>query len=177
MIVFDLECRDGGHRFEGWFGSSDDFAQQQERGLLACPTCGSVNVAKAVMAPHVGRKGNQLPARAPAEKGGNTAIAAPPSPPAVGTGGSAPQVMAGGGLPPEAVAMFRALATMQAEALKSSKWVGDSFADDARAMHYGEKDVEAIHGQTTAEEARDLIEEGIEIAPVLFPIAPPGETN
>jgi hypothetical protein len=173
MIVFDLECRDGGHRFEGWFGSSDDFAQQQARGLLTCPACGSGDVGKAVMAPHVGRKGNQLPALAPADKG--TAVAAAPAPATAGS--SSPQVMAGGGLPPEAVAMFKALATIQAEALKSSKWVGDSFADDARAMHYGEKDVEAIHGQATPEEARDLIEEGIEIAPVLFPIAPPGETN
>lgn len=175
MIVFDLECRDGGHRFEGWFGSSDDFAQQQARGLLTCPTCGSGDVGKAVMAPHVGRKGNQLPARVPTDKG--AAVAAVPSSPAVAAGASAPQVMAGGGLPAEAVAMFKALATLQAEALKSSKWVGDSFADDARAMHYGEKDVEAIHGQATPEQARDLIEEGIEIAPVLFPIAPPGETN
>jgi hypothetical protein len=71
--------------------------------------------------------------------------------------------------------MFKALATMQAEALKSSKWVGDSFADDARAMHYGEKDVEAIHGQATPEEARDLIEEGIEIAPVLFRLRRPAK--
>ena len=40
MIVFDLSC-DQGHRFEGWFGSSGDFADQRERGLLSCPQCGS----------------------------------------------------------------------------------------------------------------------------------------
>ena len=34
MIVFDLECREGGHRFEGWFGSSADYDDQQARGLL-----------------------------------------------------------------------------------------------------------------------------------------------
>jgi hypothetical protein len=38
MIVFDLECRAGGHRFEGWFASSEDFASQQARGLVVCPT-------------------------------------------------------------------------------------------------------------------------------------------
>ena len=59
MIVFDLECRPVGHRFEGWFGSSDDYVRQQERGLVTCPTCGSAEVGKAVMAPNVGRKGNQ----------------------------------------------------------------------------------------------------------------------
>ncbi len=59
MIVFDLECRTGQHRFEGWFGSSEDFARQQERGLVSCPQCGSGDVAKAPMAPNLPRKGNQ----------------------------------------------------------------------------------------------------------------------
>ncbi len=166
MIVFDLECRDGGHRFEGWFGSSEDFAQQQARGLLTCPTCGSVDVGKAVMAPRLGRKGNQLPAAAPAV-------------PAQGTPApieARPQSMAHA-LPPEATAMMKAIAVMQAEALKTSTWVGDGFAENARAMHYGEKDAAPIHGQATLDEARELIEEGVEVAPILFPIVPPGEAN
>ena len=162
MIVFDLQCHTGGHRFEGWFASSEDYARQQERGLVSCPSCGSVDVSKAVMAPAVGRKGNQrqesLPALVPDRQQDVVAAPAPP-------------------LPPEAVAMVKAIATMQAEALKSSKWVGSNFAEDARAMHYGEKDVQAIHGQATPEQARELVEEGIEIAPILFPVAPPSETN
>ena len=40
MIVYDL-CCDTGHRFEGWFGSSDDYSDQQQRGLVSCPECGS----------------------------------------------------------------------------------------------------------------------------------------
>ena len=167
MIVFDLECREGGHRFEGWFASSDDFAQQQARGLLSCPACGCADVTKAVMAPRVGRKGNQLPAPAPAP-------AAPV--PVSAAADIKPQPMAHA-LPPEAVAMMKAIAAMQAEALKSSTWVGDSFAENARAMHYGEKDAAPIHGQATLAEARDLIEEGVEVAPILFPVVPPGEAN
>src|SRR6185369_13993869 len=124
MIVFDLVCHSGGHRFEGWFGSSDDYAAQQERGLVTCPTCGSAEVGKAVMAPAVGRKGNQI-ALAPAAPGKDSAAPAP--------------VSAGTRLPPEAVRMLKAVAAMQAEALKSSTWVGDNFAEDAKAMHYGEK--------------------------------------
>lgn len=162
MIVFDLECHDGGHRFEGWFGSSEDFASQQERGLVTCPVCESHDVTKAVMAPHLGRKGNQMPAAAPS---------APPAQSAKS------QPVATTPMPPEAVAMLKAVASIQAEVLKSSKWVGDSFADDARAMHYGEKDAAPIHGQATAAEARELVEEGIEIAPILFPLVPPGEAN
>ncbi len=175
MIVFDLECRAGQHRFEGWFGSSDDFARQQERKLVTCPVCGSDDVAKAVMAPHVGRKGNQAPAPRPREE---KPAAVPATLPAANPPGTNPAVTnAGPPLPPEAVAMFRAIALAQAEALKSSRWVGGDFAENARAMHYGEADVEAIHGQTTPDEAQALLEEGIEIAPVLFPVVPPEQAN
>ncbi|MFN3424683.1 MAG: DUF1178 family protein [Novosphingobium meiothermophilum] len=160
MIVFDLQCGPQGHRFEGWFGSSADYEDQRARGLVACPSCGSPDVNKAVMAPNVGRKGNQLPAPSPSRQ---------PDP--------APQAMANAPLPPEAVAMLKAVAAIQAEALKSSTWVGRKFADDARAMHYGEKDPAAIHGQATIEEARDLIEEGIPVAPLLVPFVPPEEAN
>jgi hypothetical protein len=165
MIVFDLECRAAGHRFEGWFGSSDDFASQQARGFVACPECGSADVIKAPMAPKLVRKGNQLP----------SAPVAAPIPPALGARTNGP--MAKGPMPPEAAEMMRALATIQAEALKQSRWVGESFAEQSRAMHYGERDAEAIHGQATIEEAKALHEEGIEVAPLLFPVAPPGEAN
>ena len=160
MIVFDLECRANGHRFEGWFASSDDYARQQERGLVSCPECGSADVIKAPMAPRLARKGNQLSA---------PAAPAPTSPPT--------QAMAKGKLPPEAVKAMQAMAAMQAEALKKSKWVGDTFAEDARAMHYGERDAEPIHGETTVEQAQELWEEGIEVMPLPFPVAPPGKAN
>jgi hypothetical protein len=159
MIVFDLCCQPAAHRFEGWFGSSDDFADQRARGLLVCPVCGSADVAKAPSAPHVGRKGNQR-ATGPEPVPAAMPTPAPPAP-----------------LPPEAAAALQAIARLQAEALKQSTWVGKAFADQARAMHYGERDAALIHGQATPDEASALIEEGIEIAPILFPIAPPGKAN
>ena len=159
MIVFDLECKAAGHRFEGWFSSSEDYASQRARGLLICPQCGAADVDKAPMAPNVGRKGNQLPA-APVQR------AEKPQP-----------MQAVQSLPPEAVKMMHALAVMQAEAIKDSQWVGDRFAEESRAMHYGERDAAPIHGQATLDEARELLEEGVEVAPLLFPVAPPGEAN
>jgi hypothetical protein len=171
MIVFDLECRSGGHRFEGWFGSSDDFAQQQTSGLLICPVCGSGEVGKAVMAPHVGRKGNQQ------GRAGRAVEPEESAPAPVSASAPAPVTNAGPAIPPEAVAMFRALAEAQAQALKQSRWVGDKFADTARAMHYGESDAELVHGQASPQEAEALLEEGIGVMPVLFPIVPPGEAN
>ena len=159
MIVFDLECQANGHRFEGWFDSSDDYARQQERGLVSCPECSSVDLIKAPMAPRLARKGNQL-----------SAPAAPASPPAT-------QPMASGKLPPEALKVMQAMAQMQAQALKQSTWVGDNFAEDARAMHYGERDAESIHGEATVEQAKELWDEGIEVMPLPFPVAPPGKAN
>ena len=74
-------------------------------------------------------------------------------------------------------ARHQALAKIQAEAIKTSRWVGDKFADQSRAMHYGDADHATIHGQATREEARDLLDEGIMVAPLLIPIAPPDEIN
>lgn len=163
MITYDLVCRAAGHRFEGWFGSSSDFAAQQERGLVACPQCGSVDVIKAPMAPNLARKGNQRSAP-------ETKLPVPVS--------EAPaQAMSNAAMPPEALRMMQAMALMQAKVLKQSSWVGEKFAEVSRAMHYGEQEVQAIHGQATLQQAEELLEEGIEVAPLPFPVAPPGEAN
>ena len=155
MIVFDLSCT-GGHRFEGWFGSSADFEDQRMRGLLACPTCGVSEVSKAPMAPAVPAKGN------------THAEVLPPE---------APRPMANTPLPPEMHKALAALAKAQAEALKNSTWVGDSFAEETRKMHYGERDEAPIHGQASLAEAKALIEEGVPVAPLPFPVAPPEKLN
>ncbi|OYX63469.1 MAG: hypothetical protein B7Y89_06015 [Novosphingobium sp. 32-60-15] len=162
MIVFDLQCGPLGHRFEGWFGSSTDYEDQQARGLISCPMCGTGDVSKAVMAPAVGRKGNQM--------------VVPTAKPDLSDHVPA-QPIANTPLPPEAVAMLKAVAAMQTEALKSSKWVGEKFTEDARAMHYGEKEVAPIHGRATFQQAQELAEEGIPVAPVLVPVIPPEEAN
>jgi hypothetical protein len=154
MIVYDLSC-DQGHRFEGWFGSSEDFAEQLADGFVSCPQCGSLEVDKAPMAPAVPRKGNRD-------------IAVP---------NESRHPMATGSLPPEVAEALEKLAKAQANALKRSKWVGDSFAEQSRAMHYGEREAETIHGQATPEEANALVEEGIPVTPLPFPVAPPDEIN
>ena len=150
MIAYDLSC-DAGHRFEGWFGSSADYAGQRERGLVTCPQCGSGAVGKAPMAPAVPRKSNRK--------------------------AEARQPVAGGALPPEAAEMLHKLAELQAEALKSSTWVGSEFAEQSRAIHYGEREAQAIHGQASADEAEALLDEGIGVMPLLFPLVAPDELN
>ncbi len=60
MIVFDLQCGSG-HVFEAWFGSSEAYAAQKQRGLVQCPVCDTLEVEKAVMAPRLAAKGNSAP--------------------------------------------------------------------------------------------------------------------
>jgi len=154
MIVFDLAC-DEGHRFEGWFGSSGDYEEQRARGLLACPACGASNVTKAPMAPAVPAKGNSRQEVLPPET----------------------RPMANTPMPPQVQRAMAALAKAQAEALKNSTWVGDRFAEETRKMHYGERDEAPIHGQASLAEAKALIEEGVAVAPLPFPVAPPEKLN
>ena len=51
----------------------------------------------------------------------------------------------------------------------STEDVGDGFAEEARKMHYGESEERSIRGKTTLDEARALVEEGIDILPVVLP--------
>ncbi|MXP25273.1 DUF1178 family protein [Altererythrobacter indicus] len=163
MIVFDLTCTHG-HRFEGWFGSSDDFAKQQGKGLLLCPECGSAQVTKAPMAPAVPRKSNQQ-----VERSSQALRAVEMDEPT--------QDLTSGELPPKVAKALEKLAEAQAEALKSSTWVGNRFAEESRAIHYGEKEATPIHGRASPDETRDLLEEGITVSPLLFPVVPPDEAN
>ena len=154
MIVFDLACTPVGHRFEGWFASTLAFEEQVERALVTCPQCGSADVVKVLTAPSLGRKSNQA---APAPER-NLPVS-------------------GGKLNPAAQEIMAKMAVMQAQALQQSTWVGDQFAARSRAMHYGESDQTTIHGEATLAEASELIEEGIAVVPLPFPVAPPDEIN
>jgi hypothetical protein len=133
VIVFDLQCSDGGERFEAWFRSNADYEEQRAGGLVQCPVCQSANVAKAPMAPNVPKKSADAP--------------------------------------------LARLAAMQAEMLKDSRWVGDRFAETARAMHNGEVEREQVHGQATLKDAKSLAEDGIPVAPLLLPVVPPNQVN
>jgi hypothetical protein len=155
VIVFDLRCAPSGHVFEGWFGSSGEFQSQQARGLVSCPLCGSGEVDKAPMAPAVGAKGNSLET-APATAPGQDLFASAPA---------------------EVKAMLAAAAAVQKKLLASSEGVGDRFADKARAIHLGDADARPIHGRATREQAQSLVEEGVAIAPLPFPVPDPAEQN
>ena len=70
-------------------------------------------------------------------------------------------------------AQRRALEEMKALAAKvreNADYVGDSFAEEARKIHFGEAEARGIYGEATLEEARDLAEDGVEFMPIpVFP--------
>src|SRR5258705_9627610 len=68
MIVFNLTCGND-HPFEGWFGSTADFEQQQQSKLLSCPVCGSDRVNKAIHAPYVNTGSSPKPPERAAKDG------------------------------------------------------------------------------------------------------------
>ena len=162
MIAFDLNCSNG-HRFEGWFASSEDYSKQQSSGLLACPVCNDMTVQKALSVPHVPKKGNQRSVPVPIADVAAPAAAAEPA--------------KSDALPPAVVEFVQKLAVAQTEMLKQSQWVGGQFAETARAIHYGEEADRIIHGETSADEAKALMEEGVQVAPLLFPVVPPSAKN
>ena len=153
MIVFDLICRPEGHVFEAWFGSSEDYDDQSQRGLVQCPLCGAGHVEKAVMAPRVGAKGNQ---RLPGARANSELVSSDPA---------------------GVKQMLAAMAAAQKQILERSEYVGDRFADEARAIHVGEADDRPIHGRATPEQSESLIDEGISVAPLPFPVIEPGQEN
>lgn len=144
MILYTLVC-EATHDFECWFPSSDAYESQAERGLVSCPVCGSARVSKAVMAPRVARRD-----RGP----GEVAQAARPA--------EAPVPMIA---EPERK-LREMIKALHAHVAAHSEHVGERFADEARKIHYGEAEGRSIHGQASLHEARALIEEGIEVAPL-----------
>ncbi|MBO4225510.1 DUF1178 family protein [Bradyrhizobium neotropicale] len=152
MIRYNLRC-ERGHAFESWFQSSSAYDSQVRRKLVACPTCGSSKVEKAIMAPQiVGKKGRETAAPAPAEQ------------PAAAPAESTPLMMA------QERELRAKLKELRDHIVKNADNVGDRFPNEARKMHYGDIEHRPIYGEASPEEARSLIEEGVEVSPL--PVLP-----
>ncbi|MDP2086693.1 MAG: DUF1178 family protein [Gemmobacter sp.] len=137
MIRYDLTC-DKGHAFDSWFASAAAYDRLAAAGHVACPDCGSVQVAKALMAPAVVAKPDR-------------ALTTPRDP------------------------REAALAELRAQVEANSDYVGLSFAAEARAMHEGRVPERAIYGEAKLEDARQLLEDGVPVAPL--PWMPARKTN
>lgn len=135
MIRYSLTCRMG-HEFEGWFAGSSAFETQQAKGGIACPTCGSTEVDKALMAP------------------------------AVATSRTKDSVRLAANVPDQQQEMAAALRKLRRHLTENADYVGPKFAEEARRIHYNEAEKRGIYGEASSEEAHALAEEGIEFHPL-----------
>ena len=163
MIHYSLICPQG-HEFEGWFRNGDDFELQAAEGHLTCPMCGDDQISKALMAPAVSGTRDVAPAEVPVPASGSENALAPVEP---GHGTGVPVMAMPNPHQAQIVDMIRKLRNLITE---SADNVGTRFASEARRMHYGETEQRGIYGETTPEDAQELIEEGIEILPL--PVLP-----
>ena len=151
MIRYSLRCEHD-HTFESWFQSSSAFDQQVKRKLVSCPICGSERIEKAIMAPRImSKKGRERVA---------VAAQAPEAPQA----GQTPLMMA------QERELRTKLKELRDHIVRNADNVGERFPNEARKMHYGEIEHRPIYGEASPEEARALIEEGVEVSPL--PVLP-----
>jgi hypothetical protein len=152
MKVLNLQCSLH-HVFEGWFASEADFVSQCSRALVQCPVCGDPSVTKMLSAPRLNLSGATAPLSNPNP---TSELAHLPGKPADG---------------PSWPALAAAWSEVSKRLAANTTDVGDQFAEQARKMHYGETESQAIRGQTSLAEARELVEEGIDVIPLLLPEA------
>jgi hypothetical protein len=153
MIRYHLRC-ERGHAFESWFQSSSTYDSQVKRKLVSCPSCGSARVEKAIMAPQVGRNRKDGAAAQPAETASTEVSTVP----------STPLMMA------QERELRAKLKELRDHVVKNADNVGERFPNEARKMHYGDIEHRPIYGEASPDEARSLIDEGIEVTPL--PVLP-----
>lgn len=140
MKVLDLRCANG-HGFEGWFGSEDDFLDQNGRGLVECPLCTDRVVTRMPSAPRLNLSGAREPDPVPAK------------------------------VEPAAADLQALWMQVVRHAIENTDDVGERFAEEARRIHYGETDARGIRGVASPEERHALHEEGIEVLSLPIPPA------
>lgn len=166
MIKYSLVCA-ADHAFDGWFRSSVDFDEQASQGALTCPHCASSAVRKGVMAPAI------QPSRASTARIGPEEAAARAErmsaqqaegrgPDAVARIEGRSEVMSG----PIRAEIAEAVERARAYVEKHFDYVGDRFPEEARRIHYGETPARPVYGEATLAEARELLEEGVSVAPL-----------
>ncbi len=159
MIRYALLC-ERKHNFEIWFSDSSDYDKQRKRGLVTCPVCDSKKVEKAIMAPSIGRGGKKRsePIEAPQQ--------APEAAPAAMPAASENVAM----ISPQEREIRAKLKELRDHLTQNADNVGKKFPDEARKMHYGEIEHRSIYGEASPQEAKELVDEGIEFHPL--PILP-----
>ncbi len=159
MIHYNLRCKNG-HAFESWFQSSSAYETQEKRKLVNCPLCGSTDVERAIMAPRIARKKGRE--QAPATEQALVPAASVPTASAevIPPSSSTPLLMA------QERELRAKLKELRDHIVKNADNVGERFPNEARKMHYGDIEHRPIFGEASPDEAKALIDEGVEVMPL-----------
>lgn len=84
-----------------------------------------------------------------------------PMAPAVKSTRAAPQTVAN-----EVRKMKQFMTGLRKYVTENAEYVGPRFAEEARKIHYGEAEDRHIYGEATLQEAKELVEEGVDVAPL-----------
>ena len=153
------------HEFDVWFKNSADYDKQSKRGLVSCPSCGSENVEKALMAPSLGRgtkKKGRSEIALPAELSAADTSAPTSTPKSAPAESKAPVAM----MSPQEREFRTKLKELREHLTKNAENVGGKFPEEARKMHYGEAEHRSIYGEASPKEAKELADEGVEFHPL-----------
>ena len=67
---------------------------------------------------------------------------------------------------PEAKQIQQFATGLRKYVMENADYVGPNFAEEARKIHYGESPDRHIYGEATHKEAQELVDEGIDVAPL-----------
>ncbi len=136
MILYDLVCQRE-HRFESWFRNSNVVEKLIKAGEVVCPSCGSKKIQKAPMAPRIAKSDDASQAAFAAAEQRELEDAVQKA--------------------------NAALNELHQVIEKNFDHVGDKFPEEARRIHYGETKERGIYGNASRDEAKKLLDEGIEV--------------
>ena len=129
-------CCSNNHVFEGWFASTLQYEKQKKMKLISCPICGDTKISKSLMAPNISSKSNKKVKSSKVINKSDTKN------------------------------ILQDLKKFKNIIEKNTTDVGKNFAEEARKIYYGETKNQAIRGETSAEDAKELKEEGVPFASI-----------
>jgi hypothetical protein len=139
MIRYDLNC-DKEHAFDGWFRDSQAYDAQAAAGQVVCPVCGSTTISKQLMTPGIPGKSNRR--------------------------GESRMPVFSGQKDNKVGELVEAVRKLRRHVEENADYVGDQFPEEARRIHYKEVKPRGIYGEASLEEAKALLEEGVEVQPL-----------
>jgi hypothetical protein len=144
MIQFTLKC-DQDHRFDSWFKSAAAFDALAQAGHISCAVCGSSQVTKGMMAPRVSTGKSQIEADPAVKDAAQTPVLSEPK-----------------------GEIETAIKALREKVEATSDYVGADFVKEARAMHAGDAPERSIYGEARLDQAKELVEEGVQLMPLPF---------